>query len=182
MGVILEEIWKDIKDYEGLYQISNLGRVKSLDRIISCKNGTTKFCKGTLLHIFKNDYLFVRLCENSLCKTKYIHKLVAQAFIPNPNNLPEVNHKDENKLNNNIDNLEWCTIAYNNTYGTRTQRTRKRVYQLDLNKNIIKLWDGIRIASQELNIPCQQISQCCNGTKYRKTAGGYIWKYESEVL
>ena len=178
----MTEIWKDIKGYEGLYQVSNLGRVKSLDRIVHCKNGTIKFCKGMILHTFKNNYLFVRLSKDSTYKTKYIHKLVAQAFIPNPDDLPEINHKDENKLNNDINNLEWCTIAYNNAYGTRTERTRKRVYQLDLNKNIIKLWDGIGIASRELDIPSQQISQCCNGTKYRKTAGGYIWQYESEVI
>lgn len=178
----MKEIWKDIKDYEGLYQVSDLGRVKSLDRFVCCKNNTTKLCKGRLLRIHKNDYLFVRLCNESIYKTKYIHKLVAQAFIPNPNGLPEINHKDENKLNNNIENLEWCTITYNNSYGTRTQKTRKRVYQCDIKGNIIKLWDGIRIASRELNIPSQQISQCCNKTKYRKTAGGYIWRYESEVL
>lgn len=177
-----KEIWKDVKDYEGLYQVSNYGRVRSLNRFVSCKNNTTMFCKGKLLNIHKNDYLFVRLYKKSVPKIKYIHKLVAEAFIPNPNDYPQVNHKDENKLNNNINNLEWCTIVYNNSYGNRTQKTRKRVYQCDLNSNIIKLWDGIRLASRELNIPSQQISQCCNGTRYRKTAGGYIWKYESEVL
>lgn len=182
MGLKQQEIWKDIDGYEGLYQISNLGNVKSLNRFVSCKNNTIKFCEGKLLNIHKNNYLFVRLCNKSICKTKYIHKLVAQAFIPNPNNYPEVNHKDENKLNNNIDNLEWCTASYNNSYGSRTQKTRKRVYQYDLKGNIIKLWDGIRVASRELNIPSQQISQCCNKTKYRKTAGGYVWVYESEVL
>lgn len=178
----MKEIWKDIKGYEGLYQISNLGNVKSMDRLISCKNNTTKLCKGTVLKPHKNNYLFVRLYNNSIPETKYIHKLIADAFIPNPNNFPEINHKDENKLNNSIDNLEWCTVSYNNSYGNRTQKTRKRVYQCDLTGNIIKLWDGIRLASKELNIPSQQISQCCNQTKYRKTAGGYIWKYESEVV
>ena len=178
----MREIWKDIKGYEGLYRVSNLGKVKSLDRFIHYKNGVNKFHKGKLLTIHKNDYLFVRLYKKSIPKTKYIHKLIAEAFIPNPNNYPEVNHKDENKLNNSIDNLEWCTIAYNNSYGSRTQKTRKRVYQCDLNGNVIKLWNGIRVASRGLNIPSQQISQCCNQKKYRKSAGGYIWKYESEVI
>ena len=178
----MREIWKDIKGYEGIYKISNLGRVKSLDRFIYYKNDVIKFCKGKLLNIHKNDYLFVRLYKDSIPKTKYIHKLVAEAFIPNPNNLPEVNHKDENKLNNSIGNLEWCTVAYNNNYGTRTQKTRKRIYQCSTNGDIIKLWDGIGLAARALNIPGQQISQCCNKTKYRKTAGGYIWKYESEVI
>ena len=161
------EIWKEIKNYENLYWVSNFGRVKS---------------KNKILTPIKRTYLQVGLYKNGIEKTFYIHKLVAQAFIPNPNNYNCINHKDEDKYNNEVENLEWCTKSYNNNYGTRTQKTRKKVCQYDINNNFIKLWDGIRVASKELNIPSQQISQCCNRTKYRKTAGGYIWKYESEVL
>ena len=162
-----EEIWRVIEGYEGLYWVSNFGRIKS---------------KNKILKLTKRNYVEVGLIKNGVVKTFYVHRLVANAFIPNPNNYFYINHKDENKLNNHVDNLEWCTKSYNNNYGTRTQKTRKKVCQYDINNNFIKLWDGIRVASRGLNIPSQQISQCCNNTKYRKTAGGYIWKYESEVL
>lgn len=112
--IIIEE-WKDIKGYENKYQISNLGRVKALDyrrtgkeQIISIKNN-----KG---------YSEVALWKDSKRKMFMVHRLVAQAFIPNPNNLPQVNHKDENKTNNIVENLEWCTQSYNNSYGTRLER------------------------------------------------------------
>ena len=175
----MNEIWKDIPDYEGLYQISNLGRVKSLDRDIVYSNGTRHHINNKILQPQKSKYgyLFVTLTKDNKPHAKYIHQLIADAFIPNPNNLPCVNHKDENKLNNNIDNLEWCTIDYNNNYGTRTQRTRKKICQYDTNYKLIKIWDGIRVASRELNIPSQQISQCCKKSQYRHTAGGYIWEY-----
>ena len=113
-----KEIWKDIKDYEGIYQISNIGRIKSLDRY--CNN---RLIKGKILspHLAKG-YLKINLYKNGKSKHFAIHSLVAEAFIPNPNNYPEVNHKDENKENNNVDNLEWCDSKYNCNYGTRTER------------------------------------------------------------
>ena len=111
------EIWKDIEGYEGLYQISNKGRVKSLgnnknrkEKILSCKPNN----KG---------YLRVNLYKNGKKKHFSVHRLVAIAFIPNPNNLLEVNHKDENKENNHVKNLEWCTSEYNNNYGTHNERS-----------------------------------------------------------
>lgn len=116
---MVEEIWVDIKGYEGLYQVSNLGRVKSLERIDSLGHKR----KEKIFKPQKNKgYLRVSLWKDGKGKKYSIHRLVAIAFIPNPDNLPEVNHKDENKFNNNVDNLEWCTVAYNNTYGTRIQR------------------------------------------------------------
>ena len=111
-----EEVWKPIKDYEGLYEISNLGRVKSLNY-----RGTGK---GKILKNIKDrkGYLKVCLTKNGRHKIFRVHRLVAEAFIPNPNNYPIVNHKDEVPSNNCVDNLEWCTYAYNNTYNNRHER------------------------------------------------------------
>ena len=114
------EEWRDIKGYEGLYQVSNKGRVKSLG------NNKTKKEKILSLKPSNNGYIRVYLCKNGKQKPFSVHRLVAQAFLLNPNNLPVVNHKDENKLNNNVENLEWCTVAYNNTYGTKIERARKK--------------------------------------------------------
>lgn len=107
----MEEIWKDIKEYEGIYQVSNLGRVKSLKH---SKEG--KLLKG---RVTGKGYLSVALFRNSVRKSNSIHRLVAEAFIPNPENKPEVNHIDENKLNNDVSNLEWVTSKENSNHGTR---------------------------------------------------------------
>lgn len=117
-----EEIWKDIIGYEGLYQVSSLGRVRSLDRYDS----NNHFLKGRILKLSANGkgYLKVALNSNGKAKTYSVHRLVLQSFIPNPDNLPQVNHKDENKTNNNVDNLEWCDNSYNLNYGTRKIRER----------------------------------------------------------
>ena len=107
-----QEIWKDIKEYEGLYQISNFGRVKSL-------HGKEKFLK---LHLKPDGYMQVVLCKNYKTTSRLVHRFVAEAFVPNPNNLVQVNHKDENKTNNYVENLEWCTPSYNVNYGTRNKQ------------------------------------------------------------
>ena len=118
------EIWKDIKGYEGLYQISNKGRVYSIPRSINKSDGKTQFVRGRILkpYIKQNKYLEADLCTEGKVKRYLIHRLVAEAFIPNPNNLPEVNHKNEVKTDNNVENLEWCTPKYNTNYGTGRQR------------------------------------------------------------
>ena len=113
---MVEEIYKDIKDLEGLYQVSNLGNVKSLNYHRSGKSKLLKPGKD------KNGYLFVILSKNGKMKTFRVHRLVAETFIPNPNNLPCVNHKDENPSNNNISNLEWCDYQYNNSYGNHNKK------------------------------------------------------------
>ena len=110
------EIWKDIKGYEGLYQVSNMGRIKSLG------NNKTRKEKILSLKPSNNGYIKVYLCKNGKQKPFSVHRLVAQAFLPNPDNLPEVNHIDENKENNHVKNLEWCDRKYNMTYGTRNER------------------------------------------------------------
>lgn len=125
---MMNEIWKDIDEYVGLYQVSNYGLVRSLDRTIEfIRNGkiTRQKRKGKILNCNKiqdDGYCNVTLSKNSNTKIFPVHRLVAEAFIPNPDNLPCVNHKDENKFNNCTDNLEWCTVAYNNSYGTKIDR------------------------------------------------------------
>lgn len=171
------EVWKNKINYEGLYQVSNLGRVKSNPR-----NGTIKEVRILKPQKQQNGYLFVRLYKNGKAKKYLIHRLVAEAFIENPNNLPEVNHKNEDKTCNEDWNLEWCDNPYNINYGNRNKRVReklsKKVNQYDLEDNFIKTWDCIRDAEGELKIHNSSISACCKGK--RKTAGSYIWKYKEE--
>lgn len=119
-----DEIWKDCKHYEGLYQVSNYGRVKSLERDVVGKNGMIIHVKEKYMIQRDNGhgYLFVNLWKYNKGRHEYVHRLVAMAFIPNPENKPTVNHKDEDKQNNHVDNLEWMTYEENNNYGTHNER------------------------------------------------------------
>ena len=183
----MEEIWKDIKNFEGLYQVSNLGRVKSLDRKIKCKHNYY-LKKGKILKGIKkrHNYLWVSLNKKSYS----IHRLVANAFIPNLENKPLINHKDGNQQNNNVNNLEWCTQSENmkHAYLCGLQKRRlgkenkcsKKVIQYDFNGNKIKNWDCINDVEREIGIKDICISRCCRGLQ--KTAGGYIWKYGDEII
>ena len=121
-----EEIWRPIEGYEGLYEVSNTGRVKSLNRYVKGKGESYSLQKGRVLSPGKdkNGYLFVILTCNGKRKMFLVHRLIAQTFILNPDNLPQVNHKDEDKSNNRVENLEWCTAKYNNNYGTRKDKVR----------------------------------------------------------
>ena len=175
----MQEIWKDIKDYEGRYQVSNLGRVRSFfygkkfheeGRIISTKLNNRNY---TQVHLFKNGKE----------KMNLMHRLVAEAFIPNPNNLPQVNHIDENKENNCANNLEWCNNKYNAYYGTRITRSgekhRKQVFQYDLENNLIHIYNSLKEAGKTMNLAPTTIGDCCRGKT--NTAGGYKWKYKEEL-
>ena len=137
-----KEIWKDIQGYEEMYQVSSHGRVRSLDRIVERKGRGTLFIKGRILTQSDDThgYMKVNLTKHDKKRTFKVHRLVAIHFLDNPNNLPCVNHKDENKLNNNVDNLEWCTKAYNNSYGTKAKRqseTRKKLFR----EGKLKVWN-----------------------------------------
>ena len=116
------EEWRPIPGYEGLYEVSNTGRVRSLDKYDSMN----RFLRGRILRLFTDGlgYLRAQLYSNSKRKSFLVHRLVAQAFIPNPDNLPQVNHRDENPSNDSVDNLEWCDGKYNVNYGTRIDRIR----------------------------------------------------------
>lgn len=170
---LYNEVWKDIKGYEGKYQISNTGRVRSM-----CNNGKKReepFILKPIKHY--KGYLRVYLWKNSKQKTFLIHRLVAEAFIPNPNNYLEINHKDENKQNNNVNNLEWCTRKYNMNYnGLNKKRNSKKIIQYDIKNNFIKEWECIMEVQRQLGINNANICQCCKGNY--KTAGGFIWKYK----
>ena len=140
--MITKEIWKPIKGYEGLYEVSNLGRVKSLERICKGGHNSIRVVKEKILKQCycgrDRDYLNVKLCKNSKSKTIQVHRLVATTFIPNPLNLPQVNHKKEfEKWNNSVDNLEWCTAKYNCNYGTHIERATKIEIMLRKLKTLI---------------------------------------------
>lgn len=172
----MDEIWKDKKDYEGLYQVSNWGRVKSF-----------KFGKERILKQFTNNdgYLQVHLCKNGKLKTFLVHRLVAEAFLDNPNNLPQVNHKDENPQNNNVENLEFCSAKYNTNFGTRNKRISdkntngklsKPVLQFTLDGQFVKEWPSVRQAEREGGFNQSHITDCCRGKI--KTHKNFIWKYK----
>lgn len=164
----MEEIWKDIIGYEGHYQVSNLGNVRSI-----------KFNRIKLLTPYKEikryGYLSVYLRLPGSKKIKKVHRLVAEAFIPNPDNLPCVNHIDENKENNCVENLEWCTVEYNLNYGTRIEKFMKRVSQYSIEGNFIKTYNSEEQAAKETNSKARGISNCVRGRQ--KTHNGFIWKY-----
>lgn len=173
----MEEIWKDISGYEGIYQVSSLGRVRSLDRI----GRQGRFLHGQILrgYVGRQGYRYVTLKDGKAReKTMKVHRLVATAFIKNPNNFPQINHKDENKTNNHVDNLEWCTQSYNMNYGTALERaaskTRNPVAQLSQNGFLIAVYAGMNVASDITGISESKISMCCSGK--RNCAGGFIWK------
>jgi hypothetical protein len=121
----------------------------------------------------------ITLCKDGIKRSVLVHRLVAIAFIPNPLNLPKVNHKDENKSNPLAENLEWCTQQYNATYGNGPKVKNSKVVQYNLDGRIIKEWESMKDASLATGVKYQSISRCCRHG--RKTAGGYIWKYEREV-
>nr|DAX05603.1 MAG TPA: homing endonuclease [Bacteriophage sp.] len=172
------EIWKDIKNYEGLYQVSNLGRVKSF------RNWHGKSERILKFNINSSGYYRACLSKNSKQKYFFVHRLVAQAFIDNPNNYSVVNHKDENPKNNNVENLEWCTFKYNMNYGTlrkrQVEKCSKKVFQIDKNGNLIYIWNSIREAGRNLKISPGRISNCCLKRRNYNTVGGYIWRFADE--
>ncbi|AIF54455.1 putative HNH endonuclease [Lactobacillus phage Ld3] len=161
-----DEIWKDIFGYGGVYQVSNMGRVRS------CKRKSWKILRAVNL---KNGYEAVNLYSDKR-QMFYVHRLVAQAFIPNPNEYRYVNHKNEVKTDNRVSNLEWCTAFYNNHYSDIYKSTRTRVTQYSKDMVKIRSFISQREASRATGIPQPDISICCNYKQ--QTAGGYIWRFE----
>lgn len=185
------EIWKDIEGYEGIYQVSNLGRVRSLDRIIyktMSKTGKTfPFnIKGKILKpgIDTKGYSFVNLKVAPNVEEARVHRLVAIAFVPGYFDGAVVNHKDENRQNNISDNLEWVTFADNLNYGTARQRSTdnhgnsRPVLQMDLDGNVIKEYPSVMEASRQMDLPENCIRHCCQNRRGHYTARGYRWKFK----
>ena len=187
----MKEIWKDIEGYEGLYQVSNYGRIKSFNYRNTGKE------KMLSLKPNKNGYIRIGLTKDGKRKMFQVHQLVAQTFLENPNNYSQINHKDENKINNNAENLEWCTPKYNSNYGTRNERASKTLstnikgkHKGELNPNAKKvvcittgeMFDCIKHASEKFNTTYSNIIACCTGKT--KTAGKHpvtgeklVWRY-----
>lgn len=173
--------WTDIPGYEGLYRISTSGQVYSYPR-----RGNFGREHHLKFRIDKGGYLRVLLSKNNKSKELLVHRLVAQTFLPNPDNLPEVNHKDENPKNNDISNLEWCTSKYNSNYGTRNERMAKtltngpcskKVAQYSLDDNLIKIWPSTMECSRN-GFDFRNVSACCR--EERPKAYGYKWSYLNE--
>lgn len=173
--------WKPVKGYEGYYEVSDAGNVRSIDRAVSCKNGMTKTLKGRNLaptvH-YANGYCSVMLTKNGKQKRHLVHRIVAEAFVSNPHGFPEVNHKDENKENNAAENLEWCTHLYNNRYGTKQERLSKLK-----SRRVVMMRDGKTLetypseteAAAAVGGVQSGVSACCRGiTSLYK---GYEWAF-----
>lgn len=179
-----EEIWKDIMGYEGIYQVSNFGRVKSLKRVVhhiegnSYKTGGTHILHEKILALsFNYGYAKVTLCKNSASEYRRVNRLVAEAFLDNPLNYPVVNHKDENRANDHFENLEWCTQNYNVNYSVdrnRKERGYRRVKRTNLATREIKIYQSITEAEKE-GFSKGNISRVANGN--RKSHKGYYWEY-----
>lgn len=193
-----EEIWLPIKDYEGCYEISNYGRVKSLPRKVGHSRNPNFFTNktGKIMDLsFNRGYTFVRLYKNGKCGTFRVHRLVAIHFMDNPLNYEVVNHLDSNRSNNFYKNLEWCTTSMNMQhaydFGSKVAPNTgkfgkdnwnsKKVIQKDLNGNFVRLWDCLSQITRELGYARQDIGKCCAGK--RNTAYGFIWEfYKEEIL
>lgn len=180
------EEWRDVIGYEGLYQVSNLGRVKRLEFVVMRKNGRPHTWKTKIVAQFpRNGYLRVPIEMNKKKMSKVVHRIVAFAFIPNPCGYKEINHKDENKSNNCIDNLEWCDRSYNCSYGSLRDKMseyfkgkpkqRTKIYQYDLEGNLIRVWDSMNQIKKNGGFSLSCIREVCKGK--RKTAKGYKWSF-----
>ena len=155
---------KDIVGYEGLYAITSCGKVWSYRSKIFLKPQTDK-----------DGYLIVGLHKEGQNKTCFIHRLVAEAYIPNPDNLPQVNHKDEVKTNNCLQNLEWCDPKYNTNYGTRIKKIKKPILQYTLNGEFVREWPSAADVGRKVRA---NICYCLRGRT--KTAYNFVWKYKNE--
>lgn len=184
------EEWRDIKGYEGLYQVSNIGNVRSIAHIAVYTDGRVGHYKGKTLTPSNggNGYKYVHLSKNGVTNRVGIHRLVAEAFLPKDNERNVVNHKDGNKHNNTVENLEWVTCSENSKHAVRTgllnmepfivagsTARKKKIAQIGVSGKTIKVFDSAVEAARQLGLSTGNISSCANGT--RKTTGGYRWQF-----
>ncbi len=195
----MEEEWRPVVGYEGLYEVSNLGRIRTVEHYCFRGRYNQKSLVEPRIRVLneKSGYLKVNLSKGSKRETLLVHRLVAEAFIPNPEGLPQVNHKDENKKNNAVWNLEWCTVYYNNNYGTHNERCRsgnigkkhseEAVAKVAAKhkKPVVALKDGVIVLRFESAADANRfnkdfnyigISACCN--ERLNTYKGYKWQFE----
>ena len=182
------EVWKDVVGFEGFYKVSNKGNVRSVEWI----GARGRECGGRTLKpaYDKDGYLKVGLCKNGMRYYKRLHRLVAETFIPNPNNFPQVNHLDEDKVNNNVENLEWCTSKYNNNHGTRIERSArtksKKIIAVNVETGEVLTFNS-GVEAMRKGYSCGNVSASCRGV-YRNASGkligdgrtykGHKWSYE----
>lgn len=184
----MEEIWKDIKGYEGIYQVSNMGKIKSVERYMlnrwgnGFKRWREKIKKQTLS---KNGYYTVILSTNGNYKTYFTHRLVAEAFIPNPENKPCIDHINTDRTDNRVENLRWVTHKENqNNPLTKIKMKRnkskaKPIIQLTKTNELVRKWESASQVQRDLGYSKSAISSCCRGAK-SKTAYGYKWGFEKD--
>ena len=176
----MREIWKDIEGYEGLYQVSNLGRIKSMPKMCGFRYNNERILKN---NTDSYGYLYVALCKNKNIKIKLVHRLVAEAFIENKYKKPQVNHKDGIKVNNKVSNLEWCSDKENKQHGIliglyrpqKGKRIVKKINQYDIKGNLIKSFKCAREINNMYGYSVSHIHKCCKGIY--NTSYGYIWRY-----
>lgn len=172
------EIWKDIEGYEGIYKVSNKGNVKSLERKVKKFDGY-RTIKEKILKPEKcnNGYLRIRLNKEGKEEKYLLHRLVANAFIDNPDNLPQVNHRNEIKTDNRVTNLEFCTSKYNINYGTRNIRVAKAQSKPVICIETGKIYTSTNEVQRQLGFSQGHICDCCNKRYGRKTVCGYHWEW-----
>lgn len=174
--VEINEEWRDIPEYEGIYQASKLGRIRSVDRPRRCKNNHIFICRGIVLKqcIQNNGYCLVWLRKDGRTKALCVHRLVASAFLPNPANLEQINHKDGNKKNNAVNNLEWCSRSENQKHAYRVLGRPRHLSAKVMCIETGEVFSSERNAERTKGLCKGTISQMING--YKKTAGGFTWK------
>ena len=168
----MKEEWRDIKGFEGKYMVSNIGKVKSLNYRHTGKEGILKGRDNGL------GYLYVQLYKEGKVNYPLVHRLVATAFLDNPEGYTELNHLDEDKTNNCVENLEYCSRSYNINYGTRNKKISKPVFSVDKESGLIMYWESIMEAERCTGINSGNITQCCQGK--RKSAGNHYWFYADD--
>lgn len=182
MTLISQETWRPVKGYESFYEVSDLGRVRSLSRTIVKKNGVKQNKVGKLLKPCKsgNGYYYVVLTKNSHSKSKRIHILVAKAFIPNPENYQQVNHLDGDKSNNKLSNLEWCTPHQNQYHAVTTGLFHNPVILQFKGGKLIGAYHSTRDAAKATGLDCRAIGRCANHDNEHRHVGGYAFVKANE--